>query len=156
MLLLVASIVVWALLEAQASAPEPHVRLPRELATGVALLAVHASAIVEHLVRRNPTPVPMAVVGVALLASGIALRVSAIRTLGAAFVSTTSAPLRIVRSGPYRFMKHPSEVGLLAAAVGAAALLASGIAAAVIAIALAPLVVVRCAAEDRTIAPCGR
>lgn len=58
--------------------------------------------------------------------------------------------------GPYRFMKHPSEVGLLAAAVGAAALLASGIAAAVIAIVLAPLVIVRCAAEDRTIASCAR
>jgi protein-S-isoprenylcysteine O-methyltransferase Ste14 len=82
--------------------------------------------------------------------------VSAIRTLGAAFVSTTSAPLRIVRSGPYRFMKHPSEVGLLAAAVGAAAVLASGIAAAVISIVLAPLVIVRCAVEDRTIAPCAR
>jgi protein-S-isoprenylcysteine O-methyltransferase Ste14 len=154
MLLLLASIAAWAVLEARVSAPEPHAHLPRELATGLALLAVHASAIAEHLVRGDAAPLPAA--GVALLVCGIALRVSAIRTLGPAFVSTSTAPLRVVRAGPYRFMKHPSEIGLLAAAVGAAALLGSGIAAAVIALVLAPLVIVRCAAEDRTIVACAR
>jgi len=48
-------------------------------------------------------------------------------------------------------MRHPSELGLLAAAVGAAVLMTSVAAAGVIVLGLAPLILVRCAAEDRTI-----
>ena len=129
-------------LEAHVSAREPHVHLPRELATGLALLAVHVTAVAAP-------GAPMIVPGLALIACGIALRVTAIRALGGAFVSTTTAPTRIVRTGPYRWMRHPSEVGLLAAAVGAAVLMASVVAAAVIVLGLVPLILVRCAAEDR-------
>lgn len=149
--LLVGSIVAWAAAEGAVSTREPHAHLPREVATGIALLAVHAAAIAEHLVRGlAPSPVQL-VAGGALVAAGIALRVAAIRALGPAFVSTTTRPTRVVVSGPYRFLRHPSELGLCTAAVGAAVLLASVVAAAVIAIALVPLVVVRCAAEERTI-----
>ena len=148
---LVSSILAWMGLEGFASTSEPHEHLPRELATGVALLAVHAAAIAEHLARDLTTPPALFVTGGTLIVLGVSLRVTAIRALGSAFVSTTTAPTRIIRSGPYRFMRHPSEVGLLAAAVGAAVLLSSGLAAGVIAFALAPLIIVRCAAEDRTI-----
>jgi protein-S-isoprenylcysteine O-methyltransferase Ste14 len=154
--LFVGSVIAWAALEAMASSGEPHERLPREIATGVALLAVHACAIGEHVLRGITTAPAMVVMGATLLGAGIALRVTAIRALGPAFVSTTTTPIRLVRTGPYRYLQHPSEVGLLAAAVGGAALLGSGIAAVVIAIVLVPLSVVRCAAEDRTIAACAR
>lgn len=149
---LVTSTLAWMALEAAVSTREPHERLPREVATGMALLAVHATAIAEHLVRDVATPTPSLVTGALLVVAGIAVRVTAIRALGPAFVSPTMAPLRVVHGGPYRFMRHPSEIGLLAAAVGAAALLASVVAAGVIACALLPLILVRCAAEDRTIA----
>lgn len=152
MLLLVGSTLVWMALEAMVSTREPHERLPRELATGLALLAVHATAIAEHVLRDTPA-MPLAVL---LIAAGVALRVTAIRALGGAFVSTTTAPLRLVRTGPYRLMRHPSEVGLLAAAAGAAALLGSVAAAGVIALVLAPLIIVRCAAENHKIAPWAR
>ena len=77
---LVITTLVWMALDTAATA-DPHARLPRELATGLALLAVHVAA-VEHAARDL----------------------------------TTTPPGRVVRSGPYRFV-HPSEVGLLAAAV---------------------------------------
>lgn len=133
-------------LEAHVSVREPHAHLPRELATGLTLLAVHVTAIATR------GEAPMLALGLALIGCGVALRVSAIRALGGAFVSTTTAPSRVVRSGPYRWMRHPSEVGLLAAAVGAAVLMTSVVAAGVIVIGLVPLILVRCAAEDRTIA----
>ncbi|MDQ3334480.1 MAG: phosphatidylethanolamine N-methyltransferase family protein [Myxococcota bacterium] len=142
---LVASTAVWMALEARVSAREPHAHLPRELATGLLLLAVHVTAIAV------PGPARMFGLGLALIAAGVALRVSSIHALGPAFVSTTSAPVRLVRAGPYRWMRHPSELGLLAAAVGAAVLMTSVAAAGVIILGLAPLILVRCAAEDRTI-----
>ena len=148
---LVSSTFAWMGLEGFVSTSEPHEHLPREVATGVALLAVHVAAIAEHLARGIVTPPALFAAGVTLIAAGIALRVTAIRALGPGFVSTTAVPTRVVRAGPYRFMRHPSEIGLFAAAVGAAALLASLVAAGVIAVALAPLIIVRCAAEDRTI-----
>jgi protein-S-isoprenylcysteine O-methyltransferase Ste14 len=147
-LLLAASTVAWCVLEAAASTCEPHARLPRELATGLALFAVHVSAIVDYGLR-DPQPI---YAGLVLIALGIALRVWAIHTLGTAFVSPAVAPLRIVRSGPYRWLRHPSELGLLAAATGAAVLFASFVAAAIIALVLAPLSIMRCAAEDRGLA----
>ena len=52
-------------------------------------------------------------------------------------------------TGVYRLLRHPSELGLIAAAAGAAVLLDSGIAAAIALVVLVPLAVVRCAAEDR-------
>ena len=146
---LVVSTLVWMALEAAVSRREPHVRLPREVATGLALLVVHVSSIVEYVVRDLSTTPVFAAIGLALIACGIALRVSAIRTLGDDFVSTTSAPVHVIRRGPYRFMRHPSELGLFAAAVGAAVLLTSVVAVAIIAFVLAPLVVMRCAVEDR-------
>jgi protein-S-isoprenylcysteine O-methyltransferase Ste14 len=142
---LVASTAVWMALEARVSTREPHAHLPRELATGLLLLAVHVTAIVA------PGPSRMLGLGLALIAVGIALRVTSIRALGGAFVSTTTAPLHVVRTGPYRWMRHPSELGLLAAATGAAVLMTSIAAAGVIVLGLAPLILVRCAAEDRTI-----
>ncbi|MBA3391162.1 MAG: hypothetical protein H0T89_00890 [Deltaproteobacteria bacterium] len=144
----VASIVAWIALEGAASPAEPHARLPRELATGMTLLAVHVTAIGEHLARDATSAGVLGMLGVLAIAGGIALRISAIRTLGARFVSTTLAPDRRVTSGPYRWLRHPSEVGLLAAAAGTAAALGSIGAAAITIAVLVPLSLVRCADED--------
>jgi protein-S-isoprenylcysteine O-methyltransferase Ste14 len=46
-------------------------------------------------------------------------------------------------------MRHPSEIGLLAAAAGAALLLDSAIAATIAAVVLLPLCAMRCHAEDQ-------
>lgn len=149
---LVATTLAWMGLEGAVASEEPHAHLPRELATGVALLAAHVAASVEYVVADRAANAA----GVALLAAGIALRVWAIRTLGVGFVSTTTAPAELVRRGPYRVLRHPSEIGLLAAAAGAAVMLGSMVAAGVIVLALLPISIVRCVAEERTIAAWAR
>lgn len=146
---LVASTLGWMGLEGLVSTSEPHEHLPRELATGLALLGVHATATIEHLARGLVTPPALFACGAVLIVAGVALRVTAIRALGPQFVSATVKPTRVVRAGPYRFARHPSEVGLVAAAFGAAALLASLAAAVVVAGVLVPLACARCAAEAR-------
>jgi protein-S-isoprenylcysteine O-methyltransferase Ste14 len=87
-----------------------------------------------------------------LIIAGIALRIAAIRTLGARFVSSTTVD-RVVVRGPYRWMHHPSELGLLAIAAGSAALVGSPLAATLAGFVLLPLSVFRCAGEDRELAP---
>jgi protein-S-isoprenylcysteine O-methyltransferase Ste14 len=52
--------------------------------------------------------------GALLLGCGVALRTAAICTLGVNFGDGfTPITLRRVRSGPYRFLRHPAELGLL-------------------------------------------
>jgi protein-S-isoprenylcysteine O-methyltransferase Ste14 len=149
--LLIATTVAWIALEAASSTEEPAPPWSRAhagaLATGLTLFAVQAAALVEHALRGTAGS-PL---GLALILGGIALRVAAIRALGADFVSTTAAPSRIVTTGVYRRLRHPSELGLIAAAAGAAVLLDSGVAAAIALVVLVPLAVARCAAEDRVL-----
>lgn len=146
-LLLVASIAAWAIAEATAAPYEPHARLPREVATGLALLGVHVAALVEHLVRDTPG----SLAGLAVIAAGLGLRIAAIRTLRSRFVSSCTVD-RVIATGPYRLMRHPSEVGLIAAAAGSAWLLGSPVAALIAALVLLPLCIARCRAEDRALA----
>jgi protein-S-isoprenylcysteine O-methyltransferase Ste14 len=84
--------------------------------------------------------------GAVLAALGIALRMWAIATLGAEFASRLDAP-RLVTRGPYRWLRHPSELGLALVTLGAGLVLGSPLALAAGA-ALIPLAIVRCRRED--------
>ena len=59
-------------------------------------------------------------VGLALLAAGVALRTWAILTLGRLFkfVVVIQEGHRVVTSGPYRLLRHPSYSGALVAFLG--------------------------------------
>ena len=59
-------------------------------------------------------------VGVGLLLAGITLRWTAIYTLGKYFTPKVmiQADHRLVRSGPYRYLRHPSYTGALIAHLG--------------------------------------
>jgi len=146
--LLLASIAGWAIVEGRTATHEPHEHLPRELATGLALFALHAGGLVEHLVRGRASSILAVIAGGTLVVSGIALRIAAIRTLGPRFVSSCTVD-RVITTGPYRWMKHPSEVGLLATAAGSAILLESTLASTIAILLLLPLCASRCSAEDR-------
>jgi len=55
-----------------------------------------------------------------MLLSGVTLRALAVRTLGRNFrTEIVGVDNALVRSGVYRFLRHPSETGLLAASLGA-------------------------------------
>lgn len=93
-------------------------------ATGLSLLVLWAGPLA--LRAAGPTPATQAGVGAALMLAGAGLRVAAIRQLGSRFSSTNAiAPgAALERRGLYRWMAHPSELGLFA--LGAGALLLSG------------------------------
>lgn len=59
-------------------------------------------------------------IGAALLLTGIAIRVWAIRTLGKHFTATVTLTddHQLVRSGPYRWVRHPSYLGAFMAIAG--------------------------------------
>lgn len=120
-------------------------------ATGVTLLAGFWLGLFEHeLAGRHSYFVTM-LFGGGLMLLGCVLRLTAILTLGLQFRTevSTSACSRLVRHGVYRVMRHPSETGLLAVALGAALLLGSFSAALLWIIVLAPLVFCRLALEER-------
>lgn len=60
------------------------------------------------------------ILGAVLLVSGIGIRVWAIRTLGKHFTATVTLTNdhRLVRSGPYRWVRHPSYLGAFMAILG--------------------------------------
>lgn len=87
-------------------------------------------------------------------AAGVALRLAAVRRLGSGFVTgaQAGASAALVVDGPYRWIRHPSETGLLAASACGAVLLRSGVAVALWAGAILPLAVLRARREDHVLA----
>jgi protein-S-isoprenylcysteine O-methyltransferase Ste14 len=113
--------------------------------TGLALLTVFLAA----LLGRGAG----SAAGAVLIAGGVALRWAAMRQLGQWFVSEVRLlpGHELVTGGVYRWVRHPSELGLLAIALGAAVLLGSR-AAGVGVVGLALLVLWRVRVEDRMLA----
>jgi len=68
----------------------------------------------------SSAPAGLQAAGVAVMGAGLALRVWAIATLGAAFRTTVEVEpgQAVVTSGPYRWVRHPSYVGLWLIAAG--------------------------------------
>ena len=118
-------------------------------ASGAGLLLCHAAGIVEHLLAPHNWSGTLAA-GAALAIAGIALRWWAIATLGSGFLSRLDAP-RVVTCGPYRWLRHPSELGLALITFGTALVLASPVALGLGA-ALLPIALIRCRRENAALA----
>jgi protein-S-isoprenylcysteine O-methyltransferase Ste14 len=87
------------------------------------------------------------VLGGTALSGGIGLRIMAIRTLGAEFVSEHRAS-RLVTSGVYGILRHPSETGQLLLALGVTLLLCSSWSAAWLMAVILPLTLWRLRQEE--------
>src|SRR5256885_11130092 len=118
------------------------------LATGLALLVTTWMALASDA---HPD---WAWLGAPLVAFGVALRFVAIRALGDAFSSETAIVpgRRILRSGPYAVVRHPSEIGLVAIAGGISTLGASAPGAAMVIGVIVPASIVRIRAENAVLA----
>ncbi|EDM75684.1 hypothetical protein PPSIR1_15810 [Plesiocystis pacifica SIR-1] len=138
--------------EGQDRALDAREGLPRaELATALTTLGLFWLA---PLTAQPAPPWSAVVAGAGLMAVGVALRHRAMGALGAGFVSEVRAARRLVQRGPYRYARHPSELGLLALTLGAGVMLASVVAVLAWAAVLVPLVVWRIRAEDRALRAC--
>jgi protein-S-isoprenylcysteine O-methyltransferase Ste14 len=78
---------------------------------------------------------PLFAAGLALMWCGITLRLWSFRTLGRYFTFTvmTSPDQRVVTSGPYRFLRHPSYLGIALVLTGIGATYANWLSLAVLA-----------------------
>jgi protein-S-isoprenylcysteine O-methyltransferase Ste14 len=90
------------------------------------------------------------VVGVALMWLGIALRQWAVHTLGRFFTFelTVRSDQRVVASGPYRVVRHPSYSGLLVTSLGAGVALGNGLSLALLTVPCAGALVYRIRVEE--------
>jgi steroid 5-alpha reductase family enzyme len=148
--------------------PKPGQRLSQRLCllTGLVMLLIFWTALLDHthlwqsLPRRlNPGEsgygprllVNLHVAGGFLMLLGSTLRWLAIRTLGQFFVSdnTICESQPLVQRGVYRYMRHPSETGLLAVVLGACLLLSSPLGLLIWSCLLLPLVLLRLNLEER-------
>jgi len=93
---------------------DPGSRLPIAVSMGLGVLgAVEASA--RWPGGTLPWPWVWFLAGVGATAAGLTLRIAAVRTLGRWFTTDVriAADQRVVTSGPYRWVRHPSYTGLL-------------------------------------------
>lgn len=135
---------------ANAGAAESHASLQSLL-----LLLVFWSALCEHLQApaADRTGAIGQGLGLLLLGGGLACRATAIRTLGRHFVTAlrVDQDQPLVTHGPYRWVRHPSELGLLAFALGAALWFGAIFTLALWAFALVPASVVRIQRENQVL-----
>lgn len=118
-------------------------------AAGVCLLFTIWTSIYHSPTNASLHPIEIATAGV-FIAIGIAARVHAIRTLERFFLSHIGVVRdhRLITTGLYSFVRHPSEAGLLMIGFGVPALLSSAAGLAIATLMLLPLSLYRISMED--------
>lgn len=111
------------------------------------------SAVTEwaYLNHAQEFSVAMTWIGGFLLLGGISIRVWAIQTLGKHFTATVTLTddHKLVRSGPYHWVRHPSYLGAFMAIVGAPVFLNAGWAVVVAVIAMSIAYYLRIGVEEK-------
>ena len=97
---------------------------------------------------------PLASLGLAMMWAGLAVRIWSIATLGASFRTTVEvdAGQRLVDTGPYRFVRHPSYTGILLLAIGYGLTLGGWLALAILLIVPLATTIRRIAVEEAAMA----
>jgi len=120
-------------------------------ATGALLFVVMVVAPALRVTANASPGAPSCIIGAVLALAGARLRGRSIRVLGADFVTEHRAPPSLVTHDVYAWVRHPSEIGLLALVLGVTTMAPTtmGIAAALV---LGALVFVRVAREESRLA----
>lgn len=121
-----------------------------EVLCGIVLLSISWVAVGEYLGTSREI-VFGHLLGFLLLAAGISLRAMAVARLGARFVSHLYVPPDqvLITDGVYRYMRHPSETGILCLGFGTSVYFQSILAFLAAALVLSPLVLYRVKKEER-------
>jgi protein-S-isoprenylcysteine O-methyltransferase Ste14 len=117
------------------------------------MITAHVAAMVEYSRRTSPPELQVTLLALALVVSGVWLRLWAIQTLGRFFTSTVGVQTGqvVVTVGPYRWLCHPSYTGALLAAVGNAVAFGSSTGVAMVLALCLPAYSYRIAVEERVL-----
>jgi methyltransferase len=120
-----------------------------QIAYPAAFLAMFGEAFV-----RGMPPRAVFIAGAAVFACGKALKWWAILTLGRrwTFRVITVPGAALVRTGPYRFLRHPNYIGVCGELVGSSLMTGATIAGPIATAAFAALMLKRVAVEDKALA----
>ncbi len=142
---------VFAAVEAASAGADDRTNAVLPIGPTLTALSLLATLVVALVTAAATTSVIAVVVGVPLTLVGIGLRAASMRALGPAFVSQTRpcSPGAWVRHGPYRWLRHPSELGLVAIATGLALGAGSAAAVGLVGLVVVPVVAVRTRIESR-------
>jgi protein-S-isoprenylcysteine O-methyltransferase Ste14 len=126
------------------------------LAIFAGVILAQLAAIIEFGYRDEFRPAPFSMpvlAGLGIAAAGFCLRMWAIRVLGRFFTSTVQVQARqkVIESGPYAAIRHPSYTGALVVNFGIAVTLSSPIGLALILILTLPAYLYRIAVEERAL-----
>jgi protein-S-isoprenylcysteine O-methyltransferase Ste14 len=138
---MLAILVAFVIVAGQPTLRREEVRESREADRGTAPLIMLASlgtqiaTVVEWRLRVRPVelaPGPITVLGAVIAFAGLALRLHAIRVLGRRFSATVRVTRdhELIDEGAYRYLRHPSYLGVLLVIVGIAVMFRSWLAAA--------------------------
>ena len=120
----------------------------------VSMFAAQLTAVLDfgYLQRPEQWSV-MRTFGILLAIAGLAFRIWSIRTLGRFFTSTVMVQndQRVVDTGPYRLLRHPSYSGAIAAAIGTCLVLGSAFGALAVLVFVIPAYVHRMRAEEQAL-----
>jgi len=122
--------------------------------TGVILFATFSISLAEYLVHNVNSETAPIFVGVVLVLLGVILRVSAFWDLESAFVSLprTFIGQKLVEKGVYRFVRHPSEIGLICISFGVVWLMSSIVGFLLLVLILLPISYIRIVREENYLA----
>ena len=112
--------------------------------------------IVEFVARSELAPPPLSawvIVGTMCVASGALLRLRAVATLGRFFTAVVQvqAGQRIIREGPYAWIRHPSYSGVLLVLLGEAALFQSVVGLLCLVLVMLPIYMFRIRIEEKAL-----
>ncbi|RKH64641.1 methyltransferase family protein [Corallococcus aberystwythensis] len=151
--LMLAAYVAWPLLETRVTLGETRKPTADRDGATLELYAVTRTAtalLAQAFVTLDASPVVRGV-GLLVFVSGVALRLTAIRTLGRAYSHRVRLPdaSLLVTGGVYRKLRHPAYTGMLVAHVGYLLVFPAVPALAVFALAFVPAVLLRIRHEER-------
>jgi len=124
-----------------------------------AMIGAQLAAVLDFRFAPLTAPGAQTLSGVALIAVGMSLRIWSIRTLGRFFTGNVRvvSDQQVVRTGPYRLVRHPSYAGALITAAGSALALQSGLGVALVVALCVPAYLYRIHVEEqRLVSELGR
>jgi protein-S-isoprenylcysteine O-methyltransferase Ste14 len=152
-LLFLFTISLWCLIEYRVHSPQNVIELPQNRwmpkVYGYSILGIMWVSLFENVLQKK-SPHPLFIGGLIFCVLGISLRYFSIKRLGKYFLDEIEVLTehKLVTTGIYSYIRHPSETGMLFIIFGSSLLLGSTIGVVLCILVLTPLIIMRINLED--------